>query len=118
MEGISHQFASLTSSTSAEPKTSNRFEQDVSPNQVNSLNMIRKPAYNPYSNSYNSGWRAHPKFAWSQGFQQNGTSSQRISQPPQPAFRQFNQNFLRPNSWDKAIKKLAKSTQAAIDQQN
>ena len=38
------------------------FENPVSINYVGSFN--RQIQYNPYSNTYNPGWREHPKFSW------------------------------------------------------
>ena len=65
MQGISRQLALLTSAISPELYASNHFGQVAYPDQVNSLNMIRnKPANNPYSNTYNQGWRDHLKFSW------------------------------------------------------
>ena len=47
-------------------------DHDSHPDQANAIGVIKKPSnYNPYSNTYNLGWRDHPNFSWSQGFQQN-----------------------------------------------
>ncbi|KAL0453837.1 UNVERIFIED_CONTAM: hypothetical protein Slati_1361800 [Sesamum latifolium] len=37
--------------------------------------------FNPYSNTYNPGWRSHPNFSWSNNQQQGPP---RPPQPPQP----------------------------------
>ncbi|KAL0430890.1 UNVERIFIED_CONTAM: hypothetical protein Sradi_0715000 [Sesamum radiatum] len=41
--------------------------------------------FNPYSNTYNSGWRSHPNFSWSNNQQQgpSGHHQPRQVQPPQ-----------------------------------
>ncbi|KAL2454712.1 RT RNaseH 2 domain-containing protein [Abeliophyllum distichum] len=75
--------------------------------------MMRKPPYNPYSNTYNPGWRDHPNFSWSQG-QQDSTAGQ----APRQTTNQFNPNFAQPKPWEEAIQKLTKATQAALEHQN
>ncbi|PIN00194.1 DNA-directed DNA polymerase [Handroanthus impetiginosus] len=40
---------------------------DQCPHSVESIQFVsnaRKPQNNPYSNTYNSGWRQHPNFSW------------------------------------------------------
>ncbi|KAL2517557.1 Uncharacterized protein Adt_13804 [Abeliophyllum distichum] len=105
IEDIS-QVTSLTTNNSTEP--------DACIDQANALNMMRKPPYNLYSNTYNPGWRDHPNFSWSQGGQQDNIASQ----APQQTTRQFNQNFSQPKQWEEAIQKLTKATQAALEHQN
>ncbi|KAL2472533.1 Uncharacterized protein Adt_40669 [Abeliophyllum distichum] len=78
IENISHKLTSLTANNSTELESCT--------DQANALNMMRKPSYNPYSNTYNPGWRDHPNFSWSQGGQQDNTASQ----APQQTTRQFN----------------------------
>ena len=96
IEGLSRQIASLSTAKSTEP-----HDHDSYSDQANAIGVMRKPSnYNPYSNTYNPGWRDHPNFSWSQGFQQNGPAApaplmQQIPQNPQasqPPFRPYNQN--------------------------
>ncbi|PIN22518.1 DNA-directed DNA polymerase [Handroanthus impetiginosus] len=65
---------------------------DQCPHSVESIQFVsnaRKPQNNPYSNTYNPGWRQHPNFSWNnnqgQGsaprFQQGG--QQPVQQPMQ-----------------------------------
>ncbi|PIN05661.1 DNA-directed DNA polymerase [Handroanthus impetiginosus] len=65
---------------------------DQCPHSVESIQFVsnaRKPQNNPYSNTYNPGWRQHPNFSWNnnqgQGsaprFQQGG--QQQVQQPIQ-----------------------------------
>ncbi|PIN12571.1 DNA-directed DNA polymerase [Handroanthus impetiginosus] len=65
---------------------------DQCPHSVESIQFVsnaRKPQNNPYSNTYNPGWRQHPNFSWNnnqrQGsaprFQQGG--QQQVQQPMQ-----------------------------------
>ena len=64
VEGFSRQITSLTTAKSSEP-----HDHDSYSDQANVIGVMRKPSnYNPYSNTYNPGWREHPKFSWSQGF--------------------------------------------------
>ena len=90
---------------------------------------MRKPSnYNPYSNTYNPGWRDHPNFSWSQGFQQNGPAAptppmQSIPQNPQasqPPFRPYNQdqNYSQPRPWEDAFQNFKNVTHSTIEQQN
>ncbi|KAI3685658.1 hypothetical protein L6452_34913 [Arctium lappa] len=43
-----------------------QFSQMDSPEQVNFLQNHNRPRNDPFSNTYNEGWRTHPNFAWSQ----------------------------------------------------
>ncbi|KAK9185186.1 hypothetical protein WN943_025540 [Citrus x changshan-huyou] len=91
IEGLSRQIASLTTAKSTEP-----HDHDSYSDQANAIGVMRKPSnYNPFSNTYNPGWRDHPNFSWSQGFQQNGLAAPappvqpipQIPQASQPPFR-------------------------------
>jgi hypothetical protein len=35
--------------------------------QANALNNFQRPNHNPYSQTYNSGWRNYPNFSWKSG---------------------------------------------------
>ena len=62
--------------------------QDPSIEQLNALNNFQRNQGNPYSNTYNSGWRNHPNFSWSN--QEGGQiANQGFKQPP-PGFQQMN----------------------------
>ncbi|XP_071928181.1 uncharacterized protein [Coffea arabica] len=66
-------------------------------------NYNRNAPTNPYSNTYNPGWRNHPNFGWKdQGNQQRPTNPPGF-QPRQP------QAETKP-SWEIAVEKLAKVT--------
>ena len=52
--------------------------------QVHALNSFQRPNHNPYSQTYNPGWRNHPNFSWK--------SSNNIAQTSQPPF-QAHHNF-------------------------
>ena len=80
----------------------------INAEQANILNIYRKPNpnNNPFSETYNSGWRNHPKLSWksSQGQGYGGSpSSQRP--PPNNQFHKRNQYaatssappYVRPN---------------------
>ena len=64
IEVLSRQIASLSTAKSIEP-----HDLDSYSDQANDIGVMRKPSnYNPYSNTYNPGWRDHPNFSSSQGF--------------------------------------------------
>ncbi|GAV60819.1 gag-asp_proteas domain-containing protein [Cephalotus follicularis] len=44
-------------------------------NQYTHENVSAMNQYNPYSNTYNPGWRNHPNFSWNQGQNMRGQSS-------------------------------------------
>ncbi|KAH9744096.1 hypothetical protein KPL70_003541 [Citrus sinensis] len=87
---------------------------------------MRKPSnYNPYSNTYNPGWRDHPNTSWFQGFQQNGPAApiplmQQIPQVSQPPFIPYNQNqnYSQPRPWEDAFQNFRNVTHSTIEQQN
>ena len=59
--------------------------QDTSIEQLNAFNNFQRSQGNPYSNTYNPGWRNHPNFSWAnQGGGQN--PNQGFKQPP-PGFQ-------------------------------
>jgi len=35
--------------------------------QAHALNIFQRPNHNPYSQTYNPGWRNHPNFSWKSG---------------------------------------------------
>ena len=73
VEGLARQITSLSTAKSTEPHD---HDHDSYSYQVNAIGVMRKPSnYNPYSNTYNPGWRDYPNFSWSQGFQQNGPAA-------------------------------------------
>jgi len=84
----------------------------------------QRPRYDPYSNTYNPGWRDHPNFKW--------TNNEQAPQPPQGNGNrpfgflprpQVPQNFSStPNSssnanYDKMFEALTSSTQALVQGQ-
>ncbi|XP_071939988.1 uncharacterized protein [Coffea arabica] len=76
----------------------------VDSEQVQFINNYNRNApNNPYSNTYNPGWRNHPNFGWKdQGNQQRPTNPPGF-QPRQP------QAETKPG-WEMAVEKLAKVT--------
>ncbi|KAH9704471.1 hypothetical protein KPL70_011476 [Citrus sinensis] len=121
VEGLARQIASLSTAKSTEP-----HDHDSYSDQANAIGVMRKPSnYNPYSNTYNPGWRDHPNFSWSQGFQQNGLAAPAppIPQNPQasqPSFRPYNQNqnYSQPRPWEDAFQNFKNVTHSTIEQQN
>ena len=56
------------------PELESYNQQDETVNYVNNFNRQRN---NPYSNTYNSGWKNHPNFAWSNNLGQMNNSPPR-----------------------------------------
>jgi hypothetical protein len=52
--------------------------------QVNVLNSFRRPNHNPYSQTYNPGWRDHPNFS-----SKSSNNNTQTSQPPFQAQHNF-----------------------------
>ncbi|GAV75544.1 LOW QUALITY PROTEIN: gag-asp_proteas domain-containing protein, partial [Cephalotus follicularis] len=52
------------------------IDNQYSPQNVSAMNQ-----YNPYSNTYNPGWRNHPNFSWSQGQNMRGQSNFSVEVP-------------------------------------
>ncbi|KAK9205227.1 hypothetical protein WN943_015494 [Citrus x changshan-huyou] len=121
VEGLARQIASLSTAKSTEP-----HDHDSYSDQANAIGVMRKPSnYNPYSNTYNLGWRDHPNFSWSQGFQQNGPTAPapqipQVPQASQPPFRPYNQNqnYSQPRPWEDAFQNFKNVTHSMIEQQN
>jgi hypothetical protein len=49
--------------------------------QAHVLNSFQRPSHNPYSQTYNPGWRNHPNFSWKSG-NNNAQTSQPLFQAP------------------------------------
>ena len=49
--------------------------------QTNAISNFNKPYSNPYSETYNLGWRNHPNFSW-RNTQPTPMTQQQGSQPP------------------------------------
>jgi hypothetical protein len=52
--------------------------------QTHALNSFQRPNHNPYSQTYNPGWRNHPNFNW-----KSGNNNVQTSQPPFQAHHNF-----------------------------
>jgi len=52
--------------------------------QANALNSFQMPSHNPYSQTYNPGWRDHPNFNW-----KSGNNNAQTSQPSFQAHHNF-----------------------------
>ncbi|XP_050890469.1 uncharacterized protein LOC127095883 [Lathyrus oleraceus] len=64
--------------------------------QIEEIKFLRQN--NPYSNTYNPGWKNHPNFSWKD---QQGNVQQ------QPHQQQFQQQVPRKADWELAIEKMA-----------
>ena len=72
--------------------------------QIEEIKFLRQN--NPYSNTYNPGWKNHPNFSWKdqQGNAQNRPQQQQPYNQPQ---QQFQQQGTRKADWEIAIEKMA-----------
>eukprot|EP00258_Populus_trichocarpa_P034346 XP_024450365.1 uncharacterized protein LOC112326507 [Populus trichocarpa] len=52
--------------------------------QAHALNNFQRPNHNPYSQTYNPGWRNHPNFSW-----KSENNNAQTSQPPFQAHHNF-----------------------------
>ncbi|XP_058746143.1 uncharacterized protein LOC131619017 [Vicia villosa] len=82
--------------------------------QVEEINFLKQN--NPYSNTYNPGWKNHPNFSWKdqsgsapkQGIPPyQGQQSQQQYRPPQQHYQQPQQQAPRKADWEIAIEKMA-----------
>ncbi|XP_050909358.1 uncharacterized protein LOC127123153 [Lathyrus oleraceus] len=76
--------------------------------QIEEIKFLRQN--NPYSNTYNPGWKNHPNFSWKdqQGHVQNQPQQQQFRPPQQqPYQQQFQQQVPRKADWELAIEKMA-----------
>ena len=78
--------------STVECQNTDAYSQGCSIEQLNALNNYNsRPQGNPYSNTYNPGWRNHPNFSWSnQGSHQAPNLQQGYKPPPPPCFQQQN----------------------------
>ncbi|XP_062078458.1 uncharacterized protein LOC133782950 [Humulus lupulus] len=74
----------------------NRDFNNIPMEQVQAIGNFPRPSNNPYSMSYNPGWRNHPNFSWTngQGSQQQFQQNQPQYPRPPPGF--YQQQPVRP----------------------
>ncbi|XP_026458532.1 uncharacterized protein LOC113359051 [Papaver somniferum] len=70
-----------------------------------------RPKFDPYSNTYNPGWRYNPNFSWSKGSQQGGPSSN----PPPGVHRNQNQ-FQEPSPVEQNVLSLEETLRLFIEE--
>jgi hypothetical protein len=56
--------------------------------QAHVLNSFQRPNHNPYSQTYNPGWRNHPNFSW-----KSDNNNAQTSQPPFQAHYNFQNSY-------------------------
>ena len=78
--------------STTECQQGNSYSQDCSIQQLNALNNLNgRPQGNPYSNTYNPGWRNHLNFSWSnQGRAPNYTPNYQAYEQPPSDFQSWN----------------------------
>jgi hypothetical protein len=91
-----HEPCSFCSSTTHHVSDcpSNGQFSDISTEQVNAT--FSRPGNDPYSNSYNPGWRNHPNFSWRAPGNEN--FSQQFNGPHHQVYPQSNNQFFQPPS--------------------
>ncbi|XP_050890074.1 uncharacterized protein LOC127095423 [Lathyrus oleraceus] len=70
--------------------------------QIEEIKFLRQN--NPYSNTYNPGWKNHPNFSWKD---QQGNVQNQPQQPYQQHQQQFQQQVPRKADWELSIEKMA-----------
>ena len=70
------------------------------PEHVDYMGNAPRPQNNPYSNTYNPGWRNHPNFSWgNQGQQRNnpppGFQQQHLPQEKKPSMEELMAKFIQ-----------------------
>src|SRR4051812_29800748 len=82
--------------------------------QVEEIKFLKQN--NPYSNTYNPGWKNHPNFSWKdqpgnapkqEVIPYQGQQSQQQYRPPQQHYQQPQQQAPRKVDWEIAIEKMA-----------
>ena len=63
--------------------------QECLQDQANAINTFKRPNPNPYSQTYNSGWRNHPNFSW-----RNENQAQPPPQQPPQQNYQHSHNYV------------------------
>ncbi|XP_026450747.1 uncharacterized protein LOC113350854 [Papaver somniferum] len=69
-----------------------------------------RPKFDPYSNTYNPGWRHNPNFSWSKGTHQGGPSSN-----PPPGFSRNQAQVQEPSPVDKRVSSLEESIRLLVE---
>jgi len=89
-----HEPCSFCSSTTHHVRDcpSNGQFSDISTEQVNAT--FSRPGNDPYSNSYNPGWRNHPNFSWRAPGNEN--FAQQFNGPHHQVYPQSNNQFFQP----------------------
>ncbi|XP_026437515.1 uncharacterized protein LOC113335714 [Papaver somniferum] len=68
-----------------------------------------RPKFDPYSNTYNPGWRHNPNFSWSKGAQQGGPSSN-----PPPGFHRNQTQVQEPSPVEQKVSSLEETLRLFI----
>ncbi|KAL2541659.1 DNA-directed DNA polymerase [Abeliophyllum distichum] len=74
----------------------------ASPKQVNFVQNNIHQQYNPYSQTYNPGWKQHPNFRWSKN--QHSGSAYNAHQERGPSLGEMFQQYMQKT--DKALERL------------
>ncbi|XP_026396921.1 uncharacterized protein LOC113291624 [Papaver somniferum] len=86
------------------------YPTETTPDQVSILHggmnskFEGRPKFDPYSNTYNPGWRHKPNFSWSKGSQHGGPSSK-----PPPGLHRNQTQFQEPSPVDHKLTSLKES---------
>jgi hypothetical protein len=81
--------------------------------QAHALNSFQRPTHNPYSQTYNPGWRNHPNFSW-----KSNNNNAQTSQPPFQAHHKFqNSHGYAPPYASPSKRNLEETLHAFIEKQ-
>ncbi|KAJ9187257.1 hypothetical protein P3X46_002735 [Hevea brasiliensis] len=80
----------------------------------NGGNFNQRQLNNPYSNTYNLGWKNHPNFSWSNSQNQPMNKQQGYRPPVPPGLQNRGQNFAQPPPPPQPQQPEAKMTMESI----
>ena len=83
--------------------------------QCNALGDYKKP-YNPFSNTYNPGWRNHPNFSWKDSNQASGSQWRSDQQQLPKAYIAPQNNMQSRNSLEYTLQMLAQTKIASTQE--
>ncbi|XP_019157162.1 PREDICTED: uncharacterized protein LOC109153743 [Ipomoea nil] len=94
MSAMDEKMNNLCSMLATKQSTAYMIGENDCFEQANAMNNFnQRPRNDPYSNSYNPGWRNHPNFSW--GNNQNNFQPIAPPQPKKPSLEDTLQNYIQ-----------------------
>ncbi|XP_019179609.1 PREDICTED: uncharacterized protein LOC109174831 [Ipomoea nil] len=94
MSELTKQMTSMCSMMSMNQKNAAMIEGNDNVEQASAMNSFnQRPRHDPYSNSYNPGWKNHPNLSW--GNNQNNFQPTAPPQPKKPSVEDALHNFIQ-----------------------